>query len=101
MLLHGFLEEFQRGLLVPCLRHEAFQHLALVVDGPPQVMPLAIDFHENFIQVPPPMAGSHTLDPPFPDLGREQRAEPVPPEPHSLMADVDAAFMQQIFDIPE
>ena len=43
MFLDGFIEKFQRSFLVPRLRHEAFQHLAFMVDGPPQVMPLAID----------------------------------------------------------
>jgi len=29
------------------------------------------------------------------DLRGEQRAEPIPPKPYSLMADFDPAFMQQ------
>ena len=33
--------------------HKAFEHFALVVDGPPQVMLLAVDLHENLVQVPP------------------------------------------------
>ncbi|WP_394998378.1 hypothetical protein [Sphingomonas sp.] len=35
------------------------------------------------------------------NVTREQRAEPVPPEAHGLMADVDAAFVQQIFDVAQ
>ena len=34
-------------------------------------------------------------------LGGKDRAEAMPPEPDSLMADVDPSLMQQIFDIAE
>ena len=33
------------------------------------------------------------------ELRGEQWAEPVPPEPNRLMADIDATLVQQIFDI--
>jgi hypothetical protein len=39
-------------------------------------------------------------DSPFPDLGGKHWTEPVPPEPHRLVADVDAALEQQILDLP-
>lgn len=43
--------------------------------------------------MPAPLAAApHPVDPAFPDLGGEHRAEPVTPEPHRLMADLDAAF---------
>jgi len=31
---------------------------------------------------------------------RQNRTEPVPPETHGLVADVDATPKQQIFDLP-
>jgi hypothetical protein len=34
-------------------------------------------------------------------LRRKHRTEPIPPEPHRLMADVDAAFEQQILDLAQ
>ena len=34
------------------------------------------------------------MDPSFPGLRREHRTEPVPPKPHRLVADVDAALGQ-------
>ena len=37
----------------------------------------------------------------FPDLRGEHRTEPVPPEPDRLVADIDATFEQQIFDLPQ
>ena len=41
------------------------------------------------------------LNPAFPDLRGEHRTEPVPPEPHRLVTDIDAAFVQQIFDLAQ
>jgi hypothetical protein len=37
----------------------------------------------------------------FPDLRREHRTEPIPPEPNRLMANIDATFEQQIFNLPQ
>src|SRR6056297_9733 len=101
VLLHCFLEEFQSGLLIAGLGDEAFQHLSLVIDGAPKVVPLPVYLHEHLVMVPPPAAGFHTVDPALADLGGEHRAEAMPPEPEGLMADVDAALMEQILDVPE
>ena len=35
------------------------------------------------------------------DLAGEHRTEPVPPKPHRLVADVDAALEQQILDVAQ
>ena len=32
-------------------------------------------------------------------FGGKHQAEPVPPKPHRLVADIDATFMQQILDV--
>jgi uncharacterized Rossmann fold enzyme len=37
----------------------------------------------------------------FADLGGEHRTKPVPPEPDSLVTDVDPALGQQILDIAQ
>ncbi len=70
-----------------------------MIDGPPKVMSLTVDLHEHLVQMPPPPAGFHSGNPPFSDLRRKHRTEPMPPVSHSLMTDIDAAFVQQIFDI--
>ena len=44
VLLHGFLQEFQRSLLVPRPCDEALQHLALVIHRLPEVVPLPLIF---------------------------------------------------------
>src|SRR6056297_1950152 len=101
MFLHCFLEEFQSCLLVPGLCYEALKHLAFVIDGAPKVVTLAVDLHEHLVQVPSPVAGLHALDAPLADLGGKERAKAMPPEPDCLVADLDAALVQQILDVPE
>ena len=36
----------------------------------------------------------------LPYLCREHQTEPVPPEPHGLMTDIDVTLEQQIFYLP-
>jgi hypothetical protein len=38
---------------------------------------------------------------PFPDLRGEHRTEPIPPETHRLVADIDTALEQQILDLAQ
>jgi hypothetical protein len=33
-------------------------------------------------------------------MAGEERAEPVPPQPHRFAADIDPALKQQIFEVP-
>jgi hypothetical protein len=37
----------------------------------------------------------------LPDLCSKDRAEPIPPEAHCLMADIDPTLEQKIFDLPQ
>jgi len=41
------------------------------------------------------------MNSPLPDLGGEQWTEPIPQEPHRLVADIDASFKQKILDLPQ
>ena len=99
---HRFPEEFQRGFSVAGLGHRAFENLALVIDGPPEVVRLAVDLHLRLIEIPPPVAAcAHPFHTFASDLGGKHRAEPVPSEPHRLVADVDATFVEQVLDLAE
>ena len=82
--------KFQSSLLVPGPGNGAFEHFAFVIDGSPEVVLFAIDLHEHLVEVPAPAARSHALDPLIADLRGEHWPEPVPPEPHRFLADVDA-----------
>lgn len=53
------------------------------------------------VQVPPSMAGLHALYAARPDLGDEHGARAVPPEPDCLVADLDAALVQQFPDVAQ
>lgn len=100
MLAHCFSYEFQRCPLVTLLGDVAFQHLAFVVHGPPKIVLFAGDLHEDLVQMPPPLARLHALDPPLLDLGCEQWTEALPPISDRFMTHVDTPLMEQIFDVP-
>ena len=51
--------------------------------------------------MPAPVRPVVPVDAPFPDLGGEQGTEPVPPVTHRLVADVDAAFEKDVFDLTQ
>ena len=102
MAFHHFLEEHQCSDLVTGLGGEDFQDLALVIDGPPQIVILAVDLHKHLVEVPAPMGiRPHVINALPADLGGEHRSEAVPPEPHSLVADIDPALGQQILHVPQ
>ena len=80
----------------------AFQYLALVIDGSPEVVGLAVDLHEHLIKVPTPMAKpTHRAHSLAADIGREHRAKSIPPESDSLMTEIDAALEQQVLDVAQ
>ena len=101
MLLHCFLEKFQRSLPVSRLRNETFPNLAFMIYGPPEVVPLAIDLHEDLVEMPTPAARFHTLDPALSDLGGKHRSEATPPEPDSFVAYVYTGLVQQSLHVAE
>ncbi len=65
-------------------------------------MGLSVDLYVDLIKMPPPVPEAlHPANPLAPDIGGEQRAEPIPPQPDRFMADVDAALEQQVLDVPQ
>jgi hypothetical protein len=102
MALQSFLHETQRGSLVPGFRNLALQHLALVIDRSPQIHHLSVDPHVHLVEVPLPVPKSaHSADPLTTDFSNEKGPEAVPPLPHGIMADIDAAIEQEILDVPQ
>jgi hypothetical protein len=99
MLSHRYLEEFQCFLLVARLCDVAFQRLTLVIDGAPEVVPLAVDLHKHFVEMPLSTARLHPLNPALPDPRSEHRAKSIPPEPDSLLADLNSALVQQVLHV--
>ena len=73
-----------------------------MVHRSPQVVRDPADLHVDLIKMPPPLCVlPHLLCAVFSDLTGHQRAEPVSPVAHRLMADVDAPFMEQILHVPQ
>ena len=65
-------------------------------------MSLAIDLHVDLINMPSPVAkATQPADPLTTDVGSEHRTEAVPPQPHRLVAEVDAPLKEQILHIPQ
>src|SRR5208283_396956 len=102
VFLHDPLQKLQRRSLVPLRRDHRLQDLAFMVDSAPEIAELAVDLHEDFIQMPAPLRiAAHMRHLPLADLGGEHWAKPVPPKPDGLMADVDPALGQQILDVAQ
>lgn len=73
-----------------------------MIDSPPEIHHLAVDLDVHFIEMPPPVP--ETAHPAYPlatDIAGKHRAEPVPPEPNRLVAQINTPFEQQILDIPQ
>ena len=64
-------------------------------------MGFAVDLHEDIVQVPAPVRIEPLMNAAFPYLRGEHRTEPVPPEPHSLVADMYAALANNILNLQE
>jgi hypothetical protein len=80
---------------------EDLQHLTFVIYRTPEVMRFSIDPHEDFVQVPTPLRKRPMMKASFPGRGRKHRAEPVPPVPNRLVADIDAPLEQNILDLSQ
>ena len=87
---------------VSCFGDVALKDLTLMVDRAPQIAHLSVHLHVHLIKMPLPLSkASHPVYPGPANVTREQRAEPVPPESHCLVADVDSSFVEQILDVPQ
>jgi hypothetical protein len=99
--LHCALQELQRSPAIPALRGKNLEHLAFMINSPPQIVCLAVDFDKHLVEVPPPSGIRSTMNAPFPDFRSEHRTKSVPPEPHRFVADIDATLEQKIFYLPQ
>ena len=87
----------QGGPAIPALGRENLKHLAFVIHRKSEIMRLAVDPDEHFVQVPTLLGIRSMINPPLPDLRGEHRTKPVPPKPRCFVADIDTALEQQIF----
>ena len=94
MPFHRALQKLQRRLAIPTLRSKDLEHFAFVIDGAPKIMRLAIDPHEHLVQVPTPGRVETVIDASRLGLSREHWSEPVPPETHRFVTDIDTTLEQ-------
>jgi hypothetical protein len=99
--LHRASQKLQCSLAIPAFRGKDLERLTFMINGPPEIVRLTIDRHEHLVQMPAPLRITPVLDTPLLNLGSKNRTEPVPPEPHRLMADIDATLEKQIFDLAQ
>jgi hypothetical protein len=71
------------------------ENLALVIDGTPEIHPLAADAHHHLVQMPAIARPTATLAQPSRDRGTELEH----PSPHRFVGDVEPSFGQQFLDI--
>src|SRR5277367_975715 len=81
IFLHDALEKLQRRSFVSLRGDHRLQNPALMIDSPPEIAELAVDLHEDLIQMPAPSdEPAHVRNPLLRDLRREHRTKPVPPK---------------------
>ena len=53
--LHRALQKRMRSIAIPAFRGKDFEHLAFLIDCPPEIVRLAVDSNEHLIYVPSPL----------------------------------------------
>ena len=80
----------------------AAQHYAFVVDGAPEVVPLAVDLYQNLVRRPLPVrVCTYPANPLSADLRSEHGTKSISPISKRLMADCNAALVEQALDVTE
>src|SRR3954471_5556958 len=94
LLFQQLAKQTLGGLLVPPALDQDVEHNPILVDGPPEPVLLAADHQAHFVEMP----FIARTGQPAPDLVGERLAELEAPLAHSLVAHVDAAGGQHLFD---
>lgn len=84
----------KRGLAIPRFGDIRFQHLTFVIDGPSEVVELAVDPDENVIQMPRPVRVVPVLHAALAGFAGKHWPKSLPPKPHCFMRDAAAAQRQ-------
>jgi hypothetical protein len=91
-LLH---EKLLRRVLVAAALHENIEYVTILIDGPPEIMPCAVDREKDLIQVPLVAR----LGAPATELIGIRLPELLAPLPDRFVGDDDSTSEQQLFDI--
>jgi hypothetical protein len=85
------------GVAIPAGLEQDVDDLAVLVDGPPEVLTLAADCHEELVQMPR-VANWPRPTPEPPCVGRTESLAPVP---DGLVRHCDGALGEEVFDVAE
>jgi hypothetical protein len=88
-------EERLRGVLVPPALHQDIEDMTILIDGPPEIVPLTTNGEKDFIQIPL----ITWLRAPVTELIGIRLPEFPAPLPDRFVRDDDAAGKQQLFNI--
>src|SRR3954447_8047041 len=94
LLFQQLTEQTLGGLLVAPALNENVEHDPILIDRPPEPVLLAGDHQAHFVEMPLVARTGQ----PTPDLVGEALADLARPLPHGLVAHVDAAGRQHLFD---
>jgi hypothetical protein len=72
-------------------------HVSILIDGPPEVVPLALDIHEELVQVP----NVSQLPLSAPEPPGVAWAELPTPLPDGLVGDDDSSLRQELLNVSE
>ncbi len=90
LTLQELLKESPRRTPVPTGLYENVDHIAILINGAPEILPLSVDVHEHFVQEP--RISEATL--PSSQLPRIVGAEFPAPLPHRFVRHDDSPFGQ-------
>ena len=81
---------------------QRLQHFALVINGPPKVVRLAVNLPDQLLQMPLPVRkSSHPTDPISTNFSGANRGKPMPPKPNRPVAELDPKLFKQILNVPK
>src|SRR5262249_8657893 len=87
--------EPERRPLIALALNQHIEDLTLMIDGAPQVHPLASDSDHHLVQMPSLARAAAAL----PQFARDHRAELQNPAPHCLVGDIEATLRQEILHV--
>jgi hypothetical protein len=93
--LQQLAEKLLRRFLVAAALHENIEHVTILIDGAPEIMPRAVDREQDLIQVPLVAR----LGAPATELIGIRLPELLAPLPDRFVGDGDSTSEQQLFDI--
>jgi hypothetical protein len=90
-------KESFRGALITVRLHQDIDHVAILIHGTPEILLLAVDSYEDFVQMPSITQAALTPR----QLSGIVRTEVLTPESNRLIRHDDSTFGEKILDIPE